>query len=143
MIPLSLTLMLDFGDYVITVLEWSELGKILSHCQRALDQIVHESIRFSFKNTCWHCNEGNICNTGALKKNFTLIIPYELWLDNAYLKSNTKKLKMTTYILHARIVALLICSLFTFFMMNYKKTKENPNKRKSHLSWCIIMGPQK
>ena len=52
MIPLSLTLMLDFGDYVITVLEWSELGKILSHCQRALDQIVHVSIRFSFKNTC-------------------------------------------------------------------------------------------
>ena len=37
------TLLLDFGDYVITVLAWPELGKILSHCQ-------HASIQFSFKN---------------------------------------------------------------------------------------------
>ena len=44
------TLLLDFGDYVITVLAWPELGKILSHCQRVLDQIVHASIQFSFKN---------------------------------------------------------------------------------------------
>ena len=46
----SSTLLLDFGDYVITVLAWPELGKILSHCQRVLDQIVHASIQFSFKN---------------------------------------------------------------------------------------------
>ena len=44
------TLLLDFGDYVITVLAWPELGKILSNCQRVLDQIVHASIQFSFKN---------------------------------------------------------------------------------------------
>ena len=44
------TLLLDFGDYVITVLAWPELGKILSHCQCVLDQIVHASIKLSFKN---------------------------------------------------------------------------------------------
>ena len=44
------TLLLDFGDYVITVLVWPELGKILSHCQCVLDQIVHASIKLSFKN---------------------------------------------------------------------------------------------
>ena len=43
-------LLLDFGDYVITVLAWPESGKILSHCPRVLDQIVHISIQFSFKN---------------------------------------------------------------------------------------------
>ena len=42
-------LLLDFGDYVITVLAWPESGKILSHCPRVLDQIVHISIQFSFK----------------------------------------------------------------------------------------------
>ena len=44
------TILLDFGDYVITALAWPEFGKILSHCQRVLDQIVHASIQFSFKN---------------------------------------------------------------------------------------------
>ena len=44
------TLLLDFGDYVITVLAWPELGKTLSHCQRVLDQMVHAWIQFPFKN---------------------------------------------------------------------------------------------
>ena len=61
MIPSSLTypfgiqiadsiLLLDFCDYVITVLAWPESGKFLSHCRRVLDQIVHISIQSSFKN---------------------------------------------------------------------------------------------
>ena len=56
--------MLDFDGYVVVALAYPELGKILSHCQRVLDQIVRASIQFSFANKNDDTNNALCVSTG-------------------------------------------------------------------------------